>query len=102
MYENSQVHIPVINNCPKFRPVSSAIGAPTNKLAKFLVPILRPLTVNEFPLAEEVYTLCPDYFMASLDVESLFTDISLNRLSTFVLMIFCDTNTIHNLYRHGF
>ena len=42
------------------------------------------------------------YFMASLDIERLFTDISLHRLSTFLLMIFCDTNTIHNLYRHGF
>ena len=59
MYENPKVHIPVINNCPKFRPVSSAIGAPTNKLAKILVPILWPLTVNESTLAEEVSTLCP-------------------------------------------
>ena len=48
--------------------------------------ILLPLTSNEFSVhnpfsfAEEVSSFCPGYFMASLDVESLFTNIPLNEV----------------------
>ena len=48
LYGSPKVHKPVINNCPKFCPILSTIGTPTYKLAKFLVPILSPLTSNEF------------------------------------------------------
>ena len=43
-----KIHKPVISNCPIFRPILSTIGTLTYKLAKFLVPILSPLTSNEF------------------------------------------------------
>ena len=45
---------------------------------------MSPLTSNEFwvhesvSLAEEVSSFCPDRFMASVNVESLFTNIPLN------------------------
>ena len=84
LYGGPKVHKPVIINCPKFRPILSTIGTPTYKLAKFLVPILSPLTSNEFSVhdsfsyADEVSSFCPHHFMASLDVESLFTNIPLN------------------------
>ena len=48
LYGSQEVHKPFINNCPKFRPILSAIGKPTYKLAKFSVPILSPLTVTKF------------------------------------------------------
>ena len=48
LYESPKVHKPVINNCPKFRPILSTTGTPTYKLAKFLFPIFSPLTCNEF------------------------------------------------------
>ena len=48
LYGSAKVHKPIIDNCPSFRPILSAIGTPTYNLAKFLVPILSPLTVNEF------------------------------------------------------
>ena len=91
LYRNPKVHKPVIDNCPEFRPILSAIGTPTYKLAKFLVPILSPLTINEFSVhdsfsfANEVSSFCPNHFMASLDTESLFTNIPL------------DTDTMPNL-----
>ena len=84
LYGSPKVHKPVINDCPKFRPILSTIGTPTYKLTKFLVPILSPLTSNEFSVhdsfsfADEVSSFCPHHFMASLDVESLFTNIPLN------------------------
>ena len=45
-YESPEVHKPVINNCPKVRPILSTIGTPTYKLAKFLISIFLPLTSN--------------------------------------------------------
>ena len=80
LYGSAKVHKPIIDNCPSFRPILSAIGTPTYNLAKFLVPILSPLTVNEFTVhdsflfAEEVANFDANCIMASLDVESLFTN----------------------------
>ena len=50
----------VIGGLPSFRLILSAISIPTDKLAKFLVPMLEPLTTNEYtikdslPYAEEL------------------------------------------------
>ena len=66
-----------------FQPILLALNTPTCKLAKFLVPILKPLTSNEFTLkdsfhfAEETVNHQPDFFMGSLDVDFLFTSITL-------------------------
>ena len=54
------------------------------KLAKFLLPFLTPLTQNEytvtdcFHFAEEICKQDPNFYMASLDVDSLFTNIPLD------------------------
>ena len=48
LYGSAKVRKPIIDNCYFFWPILSAIGAPTYNLAKFLVTILSPLTVNEF------------------------------------------------------
>ena len=59
----------------------SAIGRPTYKLAKYLVPFLTPLTQNEdtvtdsFHFAEEICKQDPHLYMASLDNDSLFANI---------------------------
>ena len=47
------------DNCPSFRPILPAIGTPTYYLAKFRVPILKPLTENE-------YTVHDSFSFASL------------------------------------
>ena len=68
---------------PKFRPILSAIDTPRSNLAKFLIHILEPLTHNEFTVkdsfsfAKEITKYDSYLFMASLDVESLFTNIPL-------------------------
>ena len=104
LYGLPKVHKPVIDNSPKFRSLLSAIGTPTFKLAKFLVPILSPFTVNEFSVhdsfsfANEVSSFCSDHFMASLDLESLFTNILLDEvIDICVNGLFSDTDTIHDL-----
>ena len=48
LYGNPKVHQTVVNSTPKSRPILSAINTPTYSLAKFLNPILSPLTSNEF------------------------------------------------------
>ena len=53
----------IIGLWTSFQPILSVIGTPTYNLEKFLVPILSPLTVNEFTVhdsflfAEEVVNL---------------------------------------------
>ena len=68
---------------------------------------MSPLTSTEFSVhdsflfADKVSSFCADHFMASLDVESLFTNIPLNEvIHICVDDLFCDTNTIHNLDRN--
>ena len=83
LYGNPKVHKTVVNNTPKFRPILSAVNTPTYSLAGYLKPILSPLTTNEFTVknsfdfAEEVVNYHHNLYMASLDVESLFTNIPL-------------------------
>lgn len=79
LYGLPKIHKP---NLP-FRPIFRACGTATYALAKFLVPLLSPITVNEFTIknsyefAEEVKNLklSKDMVMASFDIENLFTNI---------------------------
>ena len=84
LYGLGKVHKEINNGLPPFRPILSAIGTPTYKLAKLLLPFLTPLTQNEytvtdsFHFAEEICKQDPNLYMASLDVDSLFTNIPLD------------------------
>ena len=71
--------------CPPFRPIISALQTPTYDITKFLVPILDTLTKNEytvkdpFHFADEICEQDSLLSMGSLDVDSLFTNIPLNK-----------------------
>ena len=72
------------DGCP-VRPILSAIGTFNYKLSKFLVPLLAPITINEytvkdsFSFSKEVCDLnFENCCIASFDVKSLFTNIPLN------------------------
>ena len=68
------------------RPILSAIGTFNYNCAKFLVPLLSPLTTNSFTIknsisfAKEINSLeiNPNFVLASFDVTSLFTNIPLD------------------------
>ena len=85
LYGSAKVHKPLINGLPPFRPILSAIGTPTYKLAKFLVPVLSDITQNEFTVkdsftfVDEILTQNSNLHMASLDVDALFTNIPLDK-----------------------
>ena len=78
------MHKPLINGLTPFKPILSAIGTPTYKLAKLLVPVLSDITQNEFTVTDsftfvdEILTQNRDLYMASLDVDALFTNIGLD------------------------
>ena len=48
LYGLCKVHKAVVDVCPPFRPILSAIGTTTYKLAKYLVPKLASITADEF------------------------------------------------------
>ena len=84
LYGSAKVHKPLKNELTPFRPSFSAIGTPTYKLAKFLVPVLSDITQNKFTVkdsftfVDEILTQDSDICMASLDVDVLFTNIPLD------------------------
>ena len=72
-----------VQNCLLFWLRLLALNTRTNKLPKFVVPILKPFTTNECTIKDnvhfpgEIVNQQPDFFMGSLDVYSLFTNIPL-------------------------
>ena len=101
LYGLAKVHKQLINNCPPFRPILSAIGTPTYNIAKFLVPILKPLTTNDYTLKDtfefsrDILNQNPNLFMASLDVDSLFTNIPLDETINIIIEKLFSENETH-------
>ena len=84
LYGLCKVHKKIVDRCPPFRPILSAIGTPSYKIAEFLVPKMNFITSNEFTVkdtfcfAKEIVEQDSSLFMGSLDVDSLFTNIPLD------------------------
>ena len=75
LYGMAKVHKPVTDRCPSFRPTLSAINTPSYKLVKFFVPLVTPLTSNNytikdtFSFAEEVFSFDCAHYMANFDID---------------------------------
>ena len=109
LYGLCKVHKAIVDICPPFRPILSAIGTPTYKIAKFLVPVLNCVTVNEFTIkesfafAKEIVDQESSLFMASLDVDSLFTNIRLDEtINICTESIFNESDTVEGLNKSEF
>ena len=113
MYGNCKVHKEQVDGWPPFRSILSALQTPTYNLAKFLVPILNPLTKNEytvkdsFQFAEEILEQDPTLSMGSLDIDSLFTNIPLDEtidiasisfLKTLILLKALENQNLNSYY----
>ena len=96
LYGLCKVHKNIVDSCPSFRPIFSAIGTPSYKVAKFLVAGMNSITPNEFTVkdtscfAKEVVEQDSSLIMGNLDVDSLFTNITLDE------SIDICTNTIYS------
>ena len=87
----------------------SDIGTPTYRLAKFFVPLLAPLTSNEYTIkdslsfAEELLSFDSNLVMESFDVESLFTNIPLKEtIDLCVDILFYDRTNIDGITKDYF
>ena len=78
MYGYCKKNKKCVDGSPPFRPYLSALETPTYKFAKYLVPILtnNKFTVKDsFNFATEIFEQDSSYFMGSLYIDSLFTNI---------------------------
>ena len=87
LYGLCKVHKNIVPRCPPFRPILSATGRPSYKIAKFLVPRMNSITSNEFTVneftvkdifsfAKEIVKQDSSLVMGSLDVDSSLTNIT--------------------------
>ena len=97
------------DNCP-IRPILSAIGTCTYNICKFLVPIIAPVTTNQysinnsFSFVKEVCDLSfKDCFMASFDITSLFTSLPLaETIDICTNLLFADKEFVQGFSRKHF
>ena len=105
LYGSAKVHKCIIDSCPSFRSILSAINTPTYNLAKFLVPILSPLTVNEFTVhysllsGQEVHNFDVNYIMVSVDIKSLFSNIPLHETIDNCINDLLSNDTVHKFIK---
>ena len=109
LYDRAKIHKPIKDGVPSFRPILSAIGTSTYKLSNFFVPLLTPLTLNEytiedsFSFVEEFSNYDSNLVMASFDVESLFTNIPLQEtIDLCVDLLFNDKPNIDGFTKTDF
>ena len=98
----------MIDRCPSLLPILFAINTPSYKLAKFLVPLLTPLTSNDytikdsFPFEEEVSSFDCAHYMSSFNIETLFTNILLEETINICVENFSvDKTKVNNLTKES-
>ena len=109
LYGLSKIHKPLVNGIPKMRPILSAIGTSTYNLAKFLVPLMSNIVSNEFTakssfsFSADIHEENTDLYMASLDVDALFTSIPVEETVNICAdMLFQNTTSVSNLAKADF
>ena len=91
LYGLAKLHKYLIRNGPPFRPILSGIGTPTYNVAKFLVLIFKPMATSgytlkdSFEFSRDILIQNPNLFMASVDVDSLFTNMPLDEAINIII-----------------
>ena len=84
MYGLSKILKPLLSGFSKLRPILSAINIGTYKWAKFFVPLVKSFTSNNytvkdsFNFVKDITQQSSELFVASLDIDSLFTNVPLD------------------------
>ena len=104
MYGSCKVHKKCVDGCPPFRPILPTLQTPTYKLAKYLVPILKPLTNSKYTVKDSfnftTENVEQDFsnFMGSLDIDSLSTNILLEEtIEICTNSLFKNRDMVHGL-----
>ena len=100
----SKIHKRLVNGFPKVTPILSAINTGTYKWVKSFVPLLKSFTSNNFTVkdsfdfAKDITQQSSKLFMASLDVDSLFTNVPLDEtIEICVNELFKSSQTVSGL-----
>ena len=109
LYGLAKVHKALVNNIPKLRPILSAVNTPTYGLSQYLNSIMKPFTTNEyttrdsFSFATDIRSKDATKYMASLDVDSLFTNIPLaETIDICCNLVFKDNEKVKDLTKAEF
>ena len=103
LYGKPKIHKPNFHENFPYRPILAAYNLASYNLAKFLVPILSPITTNQYTIqnskffADTIQSLpqAEGVFMVSFDVENLFTNIPLSETIAIILQkLFPSLNSI--------
>ena len=84
MHGLSKINKHLVNGFPKLRPILSAINTGTYKWGKCFVPLPKPFTSSNYTVkdschfARDITQESSKLFMASLDVDSFFTNLPLD------------------------
>ena len=103
-----KIHKPVVDNMPKYRPILSDIGTPSYNLAKFLVLMIAPITneytVNDsFIFTKEIANQNGQLYMASIDIESLFTNLQIDETIDIITNeLFNNSKTFNGMTKEEF
>ena len=97
LYGLPKTHKANFSSKPSFRPIFAAYNTASYKISKFLVPILQPLTTNQYTINNSksflsdlsTFTSPINAVMASLDVESLFSNIPLIETIEICIKLIC-------------
>ena len=97
------------DGCPSFGTIISALQTPSYKLAKFLVPILKPLITNKYTVKDtfnsdiEIVEQDSSNFMGSLGIDSHFTNILLEEtMEICTNNLFKNNDIVHVLKKNEF
>ena len=94
LYGLPKIHKPDFSSKFQFRPIFAAYNNPCYKLSKFLVPLLSPYATNEYTIDNSLSFVnslkqfngsADNLFMASFDIESLYTNIPLTETVEIIL-----------------
>ena len=97
MYGSSKKHKTPVDGFPKLRFILSALNTGTYKWEKFFLPLSKHLTSNQFTLKDSLEQDA-GLFVASLDVDSLFTNVPLEEtIHILVNELFKSNSSIHGL-----
>ena len=109
LYSLVKVHKQLINNCLPFRPIHLSISKPTYNITKFLVPIPKPLTTNDYMLKEtfefshDILNKDLNLFMAILNVDSVFMNIPLDETIKIIIeKLFYENEAVYNFNKDQF
>ena len=103
LYGMAKLYKSVTDRCPSLRPILSAINTSSYKLVNFLVPLLTPLTSNDYTIKDSLSFAKEVSSFDSFDIEFLFTNIPLEEtINIYVDKLFESNTKVSNLTKNPF